>query len=113
MMKLLFLLAIINYKIETGNQEDSHMEFLYATELSIPLFQILLLLVLGTLSLLFGKVKLALLTNYIFALYWGYFLNRDLLLESMVKTEYFTLIYFGIGLIIVVLAIVGFMAHKE
>ncbi|MBU0987740.1 MAG: hypothetical protein KKH68_10870 [Proteobacteria bacterium] len=89
------------------------MEFLYATELSIPLFQILLLLVLGTLSLLFGKVKLALLTNYIFALYWGYFLNRDLLLESMVKTEYFTLIYFGIGLIIVVLAIVGFMAHKE
>jgi len=58
------------------------MEFLYSAELTIPLVQIVLLLALSTLALLFGRTKLALLINYIFALYWGYIVNRDLLVGS-------------------------------
>ena len=47
------------------------MEMFHSAELSIPLAQISMLLLLCTLALLFGKVKLALLINYMFTLYWA------------------------------------------
>ncbi|MBW1769650.1 MAG: hypothetical protein JRJ17_00525, partial [Deltaproteobacteria bacterium] len=52
------------------------MEFFMLAELTVPLFHIALLLALSTLALLLGRVKLALLVNYLFALYWGYIFNR-------------------------------------
>jgi hypothetical protein len=66
---------------------------------------------LSTLALLFGRVKLALLTNYLFALYWGYFLNRDLFSELTANNgEYFMFIYFGLGIAVTVLALIGFFS---
>jgi hypothetical protein len=65
---------------------------------------------LSNLALLFGRVKLALLTNYLFALYWGYFLNRDLFSELTANNgEYFMFIYFGLGIAVTVLALIGFV----
>lgn len=40
------------------------MEFIYETQLTIPLYQIGLLLLLSTLALIFGRVKLGLLIIY-------------------------------------------------
>ena len=57
------------------------VDFLVETTLVIPMLQIILLMLISTLSLLFGKLRLALLVNYIFILYWAYFFNRDLILE--------------------------------
>ncbi len=86
------------------------METLYATELSIPLYQVCLLLVLSTLVLFVGKVKLALLINYTFVLYWGYWLSREKLGASTVyEMDSFTFGYFGFGLLIIILALIGFM----
>ena len=81
-------------------------------QLAIPAYQIVMLLFLSTVALLFGKTKLALLTNYLFAMYWGYFLNRDMMLASLNRT-YFTAIYFGLGIFIVIVAMIGFLAHRE
>lgn len=53
------------------------MEFIYSTEISIPLVQIIALLLISTLTLLFGKSKLALPGNYLFGRYWAYIFNRD------------------------------------
>ncbi|MBW2566672.1 MAG: hypothetical protein JRE24_07285 [Deltaproteobacteria bacterium] len=73
-----------------------------------------LLLALSTLALLLGRVKLALLVNYLFALYWGYIFNRELLVGSdLEKLDYFTALYFGLGAVIVVLALAGFLTHRE
>ena len=88
------------------------MEFFQSTELSVPVIQIALLLILSTLALLFGRTKLALLINYVFTLYWGYFLNINRLLGSgLERLNYYTAIYFGIGLAVVILALVGFVYH--
>jgi len=88
------------------------MEFLQTTELSIPLFQLLLLLLLGSLALLFNRPKVGLLINYLFALYWGYILNiRSLLDLDFVK--YFPIYYFGFGILIVVLALIGFLHRGQ
>ncbi len=90
------------------------MDFFTTTEISIPLFQILLLLLFSTAVLLYGKVKLALVINYLFTMYWGYVFNREYLRGfGYEQVNAYSLVYLGFGLIIVFLAFVGFSAHRE
>ncbi len=90
------------------------LDFFYNTLLTVPLYQVGLLLLISTLALLFGRIKVALLSNYLFTLYWGYILNRNLLVgEQFENVDYFTGIYFGFGIIIALLALFGFMTHSE
>ena len=89
------------------------MGFFYSFEFSIPAVQVVWLLLMITTAQLFGKIKLALLVSYIFTLYWGYFLNREIIVNSVNQGEYIILIYFGFGIAVVVLAIIGFMVKHE
>ncbi len=89
------------------------MEFFCVTELVIPAVQMALLLALNTLSLLFGRIKLALLITYSFTLYWGYVLNREYLMETGPEgMGGFVFIYFGFGLTVIFFALAGFLAHQ-
>jgi hypothetical protein len=90
------------------------MEFFFVTELSVPLFHIALLLAISTLALLFGRLRLALLVNYLFVLYWGYVFNRELLVGSdLDKLDNFTMLYFGFGFFIIILALIGFLSRRS
>lgn len=81
-------------------------------QITIPIFQILLLLVLSTLALVLGRLKIAVLINFCFAMYWGYILNLNTFTEAgLLKMNSFTFTYFGIGLVVLVLFIVGFIFH--
>ncbi len=88
------------------------MELLYTTQFSVPASQIAILLFMSTLALLFGRTKLALLFNYVFTLYWGFFMNRDFILSSMEKMEYFIYLYLAFGLAIILLSMIGFLTQK-
>ena len=81
------------------------MEILFSTEISIPFFQVVLLISISTLMLLFGKIRVALLTNYLFTFYWGFWINLD---RSDIFNTWFHFSYVGFGLMIVVLALFGF-----
>ena len=92
------------------------MGFFYSMELTIPVFQMAMLLILNTLSLLFGRIKLALLITYLFTLYWGYILNQELLIGSVLKnlSQFsFFLMYFGFGGVVVILSLIGFLVPKN
>ena len=89
------------------------MDFLINTELNVPLIQIVMLLGLSTLAMLFGKTKLALLVNYLFTLYWGYFLNRDLMMETFESADQFVFIYFGVGIVVAMLAMISFLRSED
>jgi hypothetical protein len=91
------------------------MEILFMREISIPVIQMVLLLLLSTGALFFGKLKLALLINYLFTLYWGYGINRDILMESGFQhLSGFTLLYVGFGLVIAAVAFVSLISeHKS
>ncbi len=90
------------------------LEFLTQTKLLIPLIQIILLMSVSTLSLLFGKLRLALLVNYIFILYWAYIFNRNLLTDlSPTNFQYITAFYFLFGIIIVMVAAFSFLFQKD
>jgi len=85
------------------------MEFFSTAKIFIPVYQMILLLLVSTLTLLFGRTKLALIINYLFTLYWGFVFNRDLLLGH--ELEYCYLLYWGFGASIAILAAVGFLIH--
>jgi len=90
------------------------IDFLTETTLSIPMIQVILLMLISTLSLLFGKIRLALLVNYIFILNWAYLLNRELLMDTAPnKFQYFTAGYFGFGILIVMIAGFSFLFQKD
>jgi len=90
------------------------MDVVHSAVLSVPVIQLSLLLLLSTLALLYGRIKLALLINYCFTLYWGYILNMDVIQETgQGITDTFTYMYFGFGILILVLAMVGFIAQRE
>ena len=53
------------------------MEVLNSTTTTIPMMQIVLLILFGTIAILFGRQKLALLINYLFVFYWGFGVNFE------------------------------------
>ena len=88
------------------------MEIFSMTEISIPVTQMVLLLLLSTGALFFGKLKLALLINYFFTLYWGYGINRDFLVGSGFQhLSGFTILYVGFGLIIAAVALISLISE--
>jgi hypothetical protein len=91
------------------------MDIIYSTQLAIPLYQVGLLLVCSTLGLLFRRAKLALMIDCLFVLYWGYWLNREALLGKGTPSvlDSFTLCYFGFGLVMAVLAVIGLLNRPE
>ena len=90
------------------------MEMFFNTDLTIPLNQIILLLLLSTLALLFGKIKIALIINYIFTLTWGYVFNRDkLLVADFEFPEVFTVLYFLFGIGVILIASFAFLFHRD
>jgi hypothetical protein len=89
------------------------MEIFSMTEISIPITQMVLLLLLSTGALFFGKLNLALLINYLFTLYWGYGVNRDFLVGSGFQhLNGFTILYVGFGLIIAAVALVSLVTER-
>ena len=90
------------------------LNFFTETMLSIPMIQIILLMLMSTLSLLFGKIRLALLINYIFILNWAYILNRDILIDmSPTNFQYISVVYFVFGILIVMIAAFSFLFKRD
>jgi len=90
------------------------LDFLLNATLSIPMIQLILLMLMSTISLLFGKLKLALLINYLFTLHWAYISNRENLMElGFENFQLISVIYFIFGLGIVLVASFAFMFQKN
>ncbi len=89
------------------------MEIFLSTQLSIPMPQIALLLAFSTLALVFGRLRLALLINYCFTIYWGYISNLNSITGDGLHLDKFSFFYLGFGLIILVLSLVGFIYYRE
>ena len=90
------------------------MDIFLSTQLSVPILQIVMLLALSTMSLIFGRIRLALLINYCFTLYWGYVSNLSLFTgDDAFQIANFSFMYFGFGIVVIALTIVGFMYHRD
>ena len=87
---------------------------LWTTSVSIPIFQIMLVLTVGTLALVLGKVKGSLVVFYCGVLYWGYFCNPSLRsTDGTFQMGAFTLFFLGFGVVILLLALIGLLTHQD
>jgi hypothetical protein len=79
---------------------------MFSSQLTVPLFQVALLLILSTLALIFGRLKMAVLINYCFTFYWGFFMNFELFTDQEgLLLNSFTYCYLGFGFLIILLAV--------
>ena len=93
--------------------KEGAVEMLFAKELTIPLYQAGLLLILCSLVFLLGRMKLAILINYLFVFYWGYWLNKEAIFgPGITQINSFTLGVYGFSALIFILALIGFL-HKS
>ncbi|MEJ2282116.1 MAG: hypothetical protein P8X85_00820 [Desulfobacterales bacterium] len=90
------------------------LDYLLNANLSIPMIQLILLMLMSTISRLFGKLKLALLVNYLFTLHWAYVSNQENLIElGFENFQLVSIIYFIFGLGIVLVAAFAFLFQKN
>ena len=90
------------------------LDYFLNISLTIPIIQLILLMLLSTISLLFGRLKLALIVNYLFTLYWAYIVNRDKLMDmSSENFELYSIMYFIFGLGIVLTASFAFLFQES
>jgi hypothetical protein len=90
------------------------LDYFLSISLTIPIIQLILLMLISTISLLFGRLKLALIVNYLFTLNWAYIANRDKLMDmSSANFELYSIMYFVFGLGIVLTASFAFMFQKS
>nr|NIR55912.1 hypothetical protein [Nitrospinaceae bacterium]NIT83195.1 hypothetical protein [Nitrospinaceae bacterium]NIU45406.1 hypothetical protein [Nitrospinaceae bacterium]NIW06983.1 hypothetical protein [Nitrospinaceae bacterium]NIX35560.1 hypothetical protein [Nitrospinaceae bacterium] len=54
---------------------------------AVPINQILLFVLIGSLCLLLGKHKVGLLISYGFVFYWGFILNRGYFMKELEQTQ--------------------------
>ena len=90
------------------------LDYFLSISLTITIIQLILLMLISTISLLFGRLKLALIVNYLFTLNWAYIANRDKLMDmSSANFELYSIMYFVFGLGIVLTASFAFMFQKS
>jgi hypothetical protein len=90
------------------------MESLLANEMSVPVYQIVFLLVIMTVALLFGYLRLGMFFSYVFVFYWGNIFNvRSIFNNADPTVSTFSFMFVGFGLIIIFLAMVGFLLNRE
>jgi hypothetical protein len=90
------------------------MENFLSLQLNVPVYQITILLTIMTIALLFGYLKLGLFLSYVFLFYWGnLFSLRSLFENADPNLGTISFFYIGFGLIIMFLAMIGFLLNKN
>jgi hypothetical protein len=90
------------------------MEAILATQISIPMSQMIIVLTLLTSALIFGRIKLSLFIGYCAILYWSDIWNLPLFTESSTwKLSGLALLLTGFMIIIVLISMVSLIFHKE
>lgn len=88
------------------------MDFLFDTNNNITVFEVGLLLMLNTGVNLLETPKLGLLINLGFTLYWGFFLNFEMLFGESSTSEY-SFLFFMFAILIIIFTVVGLTKEEE
>lgn len=89
------------------------INFFSDKELSVPLGQVAILVIINSFCLLVGKHKLGLLISYVFVLFWGFILNKDYFVAILGGTSWGLAIYAISGFAMVIMFILGFFHDSK
>lgn len=90
------------------------MESIITTPVSIPLSHIIMYLSIITITVVLGRLKLAIFLSYCFIIYWGQIWNIPIFMETTSsKLNGHALVILGLLAFNVLLTIFGLTFHKE
>lgn len=88
------------------------MDFLFNIQNNITVFEVGLLLMLNSIVYLWEKPKVGMVINLGFTLYWGFFLNFDMLFGDTSTSEY-SFLFFVFAIMIIILTVVGLTKEED
>ena len=86
---------------------------LYAVEIRVPIYVIISYVAIISICLLLSRMQLGLTLSFLFVFYIGYLYNRSFLIETLRGSPLGLVVYAGLGLIIIVLAIISFLSSSK
>ncbi|PKN34077.1 MAG: hypothetical protein CVU61_09945 [Deltaproteobacteria bacterium HGW-Deltaproteobacteria-19] len=89
------------------------MESLWATDVVIPLSSLITVLLLSTLGLIMGRLKLTLFLMYGYLMYWGRLWDVSIFTDSASRLSGPALLITGLFLLLVLFAMLGLVFHRE
>ncbi|HOV89884.1 MAG TPA: hypothetical protein PKW07_04145 [Syntrophorhabdaceae bacterium] len=89
------------------------VEFLTAKEFSVPVWEVIILVVINSICLLLGKHRLGLIVSYLFVFYWGFVINKGYFIDSLGNMTWGVYVYAISGVLMVVITVIGFFVKKQ
>ncbi len=89
------------------------LAFLTTKNISIPVVQMVLFIVVISISMLANKMKFGLIATYAFVFYWGFVFNREFFIDTAGNTSWGLFAYAFFGLSLAVMALVAFFSHPH
>ncbi len=86
---------------------------LYAVEIRVPIYIIISYVAIISICLLLGRMQLGLALSFLFVFYIGYLYNRSFLIETLRGSPLGLVVYAGLGLGIIFLAIISFLSSSK
>jgi len=83
-----------------------------STELVIPFSQAFIYISMISGFMLFRRLKYALITTFLFTLYWGFVLNKDAFVSKLGEAQFALYIYGVCGFVVLVLTIYSFFFNE-
>ncbi len=83
-----------------------------STEVAIPFGQAFVYISLISIFMLFRKLKIALITTYLFSCYWGFVLNANYFISKTGEVELALFIYGFLGFLMLVLTLYSFFFQE-
>jgi hypothetical protein len=81
---------------------------MYEMELTIPLAQMVLFVIMISLCLLLARYRLGLAITFCFTFYWGFIYNKDIFFSSLEASSLFLAFYCICGFLLIVFALYSF-----
>ena len=82
---------------------------LSTVQIGVPLYMVLFYIAIISICLLLGRIQLGLAVSFLFVFYLGYFCNRALFLDVVGGSTVGSLIYTGLGFVLIILALISFL----
>lgn len=86
---------------------------LSGVEVRVPMYMVISYVAVISLCLLLSRIRLGLALSFVFVFYIGYLYNRNLLIEAIKGSPLGIMVYAGLGLVIIILAIITFLSSPK
>jgi hypothetical protein len=87
---------------------SSLQEILIGEQFSVPLWEVVIFVLINSICLLMGRMKMGLLISYSFIFYWGFILNMNHFSSVLNETTWGMTIYAFAGFLMFLVALISF-----